>query len=67
MVSLTPVTWGFHGHAFWDPDDFERVVSHAIGQGWKVGCHAVGDAAVRRVLDAYEQAGQQHPGLAPGA
>jgi len=57
---------GFHGHAFWAPDDFERVVSHAIGQGWKVGCHAVGDAAVRRVLDAYEQVGRQQPGLAPG-
>jgi predicted amidohydrolase YtcJ len=56
----------FRGHAFWAPDDFEQVVEHAVGSGWRVGCHAVGDCAVRRVLDAYEQVALRHPGLPPG-
>jgi predicted amidohydrolase YtcJ len=57
----------FRGHAFWDGHDFERVVEHAVGRGWRVGCHAVGDCAVHRVLDAYEQVTRRHPGLAPGS
>jgi predicted amidohydrolase YtcJ len=56
----------FRGHAFWEPDDFEQVVEHAVGGGWRVGCHAVGDCAVRRVLDAYEQVALRHPGLPQG-
>jgi predicted amidohydrolase YtcJ len=56
----------FRGHAFWEPDHFEQVVEHAVGRGWRVGCHAVGDAAVRRVLDAYERVARRHPGLPPG-
>jgi len=56
----------FRGHAFWEPDDFEQVVEHAVGRGWRVGCHAVGDCAVRRVLDAYEQVAVRHPGLPAG-
>ena len=27
----------FRGHAFWEPDDFEQVVKHAVGRGWRVG------------------------------
>ena len=56
----------FRGHAFWEPDDFEQVVEHAVGRDWRVGCHAVGDCAVRRVLDAYEQVVLRHPDLPPG-
>jgi hypothetical protein len=56
----------FRGHAFWEPDDFEQVVEHAVGRGWRIGCHAVGDCAVRRVLDAYERVVSRHPGLPPG-
>jgi hypothetical protein len=56
----------FRGHAFWEPDDFLQVVEHAVGRGWRVGCHAVGDCAVRRVLDSYEQVALRHPGLPPG-
>ena len=56
----------FRGHAFWEPDDFEQVVEHAVGRGWRVGCHAVGDCAVRRVLDAYERVASRHPDLPPG-
>jgi predicted amidohydrolase YtcJ len=56
----------FRGHAFWEPDDFLTVVEHAVGRGWRVGCHAVGDCAVRRVLDAYEQVVLRHPDLPAG-
>jgi predicted amidohydrolase YtcJ len=56
----------FRGHAFWEPDDFEQVVEHALGRGWRIGCHAVGDCAVRRVLDAYERVASRHPDLPPG-
>ena len=45
---------------------FEQVVEHVVGRGWRVGGHAVGDCAVRRVLDAYEQVALRHPGLPPG-
>ena len=56
----------FRGHAFWEPDDFEQVVEHAVGRGWRVGCHAVGDGAVRRVLDAYERVASRHPACRRG-
>jgi predicted amidohydrolase YtcJ len=56
----------FRGHAFWEPGDFEQVVAHAIGQGWRVGCHAVGDCAVTRVLDAYERVLARYPDTKPG-
>jgi predicted amidohydrolase YtcJ len=57
----------FRGHAFWEAADFERVVEHAVGRGWRVGCDAVGDCAVERVLDAYEHVSQRHPDLVPGS
>jgi predicted amidohydrolase YtcJ len=57
----------FRGHAFWEGPDFERAVEHAVSRGWKVGCHAVGDCAVHRVVDAYERVAQRHPDLPPGS
>ncbi|MGB6455538.1 MAG: amidohydrolase [Streptosporangiaceae bacterium] len=57
----------FRGHAFWPAGDFEQVVEHAVGRGWRVGCHAVGDGAVHRVLDGYEQVSRRHPGLPPAS
>ena len=32
-------------------DDVE-VLDFAVGRGWRVGIHAIGDRAVRLVLDA---------------
>jgi predicted amidohydrolase YtcJ len=57
----------FRGHAFWEAADFERVVEHAVDRGWRVGCHAVGDCAVERVLEAYEHVSQRHPNPLPGS
>ena len=56
----------YRGHAFWPPDDFEQVVDHAVSTGWRVGCHAVGDCAVTRVLDAYQNVLARHPDTRPG-
>jgi predicted amidohydrolase YtcJ len=56
----------YRGHAFWEPGEFEQAVSYAVGRGWRVGCHAVGDAAVRRVLDAYERVVGRFPDLPSG-
>jgi hypothetical protein len=39
-----------------EPARFNALVATANRYGWRVGVHAVGDAAVDRVLDAYELA-----------
>jgi predicted amidohydrolase YtcJ len=39
-----------------EPDRFNALVATANRYGWRVGVHAVGDAAIDRVLDAYELA-----------
>ncbi|MDA9433596.1 amidohydrolase [Bradyrhizobium sp. CCBAU 51627] len=39
-----------------EPSRFNALVATANRYGWRVGVHAVGDAAVDRVLDAYELA-----------
>lgn len=38
----------------------ERIVSAHVG-GWRVATHAIGDAAIDVVLDAYEQAQRERP------
>jgi predicted amidohydrolase YtcJ len=55
----------FAGHLNWEPELFARVVAAAIERGFRVGTHAVGDRAVRVVLDAYERVVAARPELAP--
>lgn len=43
------------------PDDFTAVVKEAHRLGWRVTTHAVGDAALDEVLDAYEAANSERP------
>jgi predicted amidohydrolase YtcJ len=43
------------GHLNWDPDSMFQVCLAAVQGGWRVGTHAVGDRAVRVVLDVYER------------
>jgi predicted amidohydrolase YtcJ len=45
----------FTGHLNWDPDDMFAVMNAAVQRGWRVGTHAIGDRAVRTVLDIYER------------
>lgn len=46
----------FHGITVIEPDRFKAMVAVANRYGWRVGVHAVGDAAIDLVLDAYEEA-----------
>ena len=51
------------GHAFFDHDELTELVTHAARLGWKVGCHAVGDNAVRMVIDVYERVRKTIPDI----
>jgi predicted amidohydrolase YtcJ len=42
------------GHLNWDPAVMTRVCTEAVRRGWRIGTHAVGERAVRAVLDVYE-------------
>ena len=54
------------GHLNWEPDDMFAVANAAVKRGWKIGTHAIGDRAVRTLLDVYERVIQANPGLPPG-
>ena len=43
-------------HLRMTPADLQMIVDAALARSAGVGCHAVGDAAVRMVLDAYQRA-----------
>jgi len=45
----------FRGHLNWDPEEMFAVMTAAVGRGWRVATHAIGDRAVRTVLDVYER------------
>jgi predicted amidohydrolase YtcJ len=42
------------GHLNWDPAVMAEVCAEAVRRGWRIGTHAVGDRAVRTLLDVYE-------------
>ena len=58
---------GYRGHLLWNPDDLLTLTNFAVRRGWKIGTHAIGDRAVRTLLDVYEQVIEENPGLSPGA
>jgi predicted amidohydrolase YtcJ len=43
------------------PGDLDRAVESAVDAGWQVAVHAIGDGAVRAVLDAYQGAEKAAP------
>ena len=45
-----------------EPARLSALVEAAVAGGWQVGIHAIGDAGVGAVLDAYLAAEQAHPG-----
>jgi len=47
---------GTRGLATIEPDTLREVLQRALAQGFQVNTHAIGDAANRMVLDAYEAA-----------
>jgi predicted amidohydrolase YtcJ len=42
------------GHVNWDPAVMTKVCVEAARRGWRIGTHAVGDRAVRTLLNVYE-------------
>jgi predicted amidohydrolase YtcJ len=54
------------GRPFWQTDDLVEVANFAVGRGWRIGIHAIGDRAVRTLLDAYEKVTEANPGIKPG-
>jgi predicted amidohydrolase YtcJ len=54
------------GTPFWNTDDLVEVANFAVRRGWRIGIHAIGDHAVRSVLDAYARVISANPGLSPG-
>lgn len=49
------------GHANFTPEQLNKVVAMLDRRGWQVMTHAIGDAAVRMALDAYEAAAKANP------
>jgi predicted amidohydrolase YtcJ len=58
---------GYWGHLLWKPDNLFTLTNFAVRRGWRVGTHAIGDRAVRTLLDLYEQVNRENPGLRHGA
>src|SRR5215468_983840 len=56
---------GNSGHLNWDPAVMTRVCAEAAGRGWRIGTHAVGDRAMRTLLDVYEAVAAQVGPLPP--
>jgi predicted amidohydrolase YtcJ len=42
------------GSPLWRPDELAEAVHAADARGWQVQVHAIGDAAIRQALDAFE-------------
>ena len=51
----------FSGLTLVPPQNFTAVVKEVNSLGWRISTHAVGDAAIDEVLDAYEAANAETP------
>ena len=49
------------GLLFLKPDELTAMIGKALGKGYQVGIHAIGDGANREVLDSYAAAYKTHP------
>lgn len=56
--SNNPSTTGLPSYT---PEELQRIVTLLDRRGWPMMIHAIGDAAVRMVLDAYERAAAVNP------
>lgn len=45
---------GALGYPLWGPSELAEAVRTADARGWQVQVHAIGDAAIRQALDAFE-------------
>jgi len=53
------------GHLNWEPAAMTQVCAEAVRLGWRIGTHAVGDRALRTLLDVYEAVVRQTGPLPP--
>jgi predicted amidohydrolase YtcJ len=53
---------GDKGLLFHSPDELTAIIGKAIGKGYQVGVHAIGDAANREVLDSFAAVYREHGG-----
>ncbi len=58
-------TPGNRGYLQADAEDLTATITAAHRSGWRVATHAIGDAAIDLVLDAYESAAKKFPRDAP--
>jgi predicted amidohydrolase YtcJ len=56
---------GNAGHLNWDPAVLTRICIEAARRGWRIGTHAVGDRALRTLLEVYEAVAAQVGPLPP--
>ena len=54
MLNDYPGKPGWRGEPLFDPAQFARIAVEADRRGLQIAVHAIGDAAVRTVLDGYE-------------
>jgi predicted amidohydrolase YtcJ len=53
----------YFGHLMWKTDELVEMFDAAVKRNWKIATHAVGDLAVRTLIDAYERIIQKNPNL----
>lgn len=56
MVDDYATRQGWRGEPLFTPENFNRIAVEADRRGLQIAVHAIGDGAVRIVLDGYEQA-----------
>lgn len=59
---------GFRGKGNYTDQELQAMTDDAARQGWQMGLHAIGDAAIVQTVNAYDKAlnaipGQEHKGL----
>ena len=59
-LMLAPYTDGTNGEALWADDELARAVTALDAAGWQIHAHAIGDGAVRQILDAIEAADEEN-------
>ena len=53
-ADMSPSDPGAFGTPFWEPGELARAIHAADARGWQIQVHAIGDAAIRDALDAFE-------------
>jgi predicted amidohydrolase YtcJ len=53
-ADMSPVDPGAFGTPFWERGELANAVRAADARGWQIQVHAIGDAAIRDGLDAFE-------------